>query len=61
MGRLRAMKSASDTPKIILTVVGLAIYAAGTYAVVEAAGGTDVSGAHGNTPNATVPGPPASK
>ena len=55
------MKSASDTPKIILTVVGLAIYAAGTYAVVEAAGGTDVSGAHGNTPNATVPGPPASK
>ena len=55
------MKSTSDAPKILLTVLGLAIYAVGTYAVVEAAGGTEVSSHYGNTPNATVPGPPAQK
>lgn len=55
------MKSKSDTPKIILTVVGLAIYAVGTYVVVQVAGGTEVSSHYGNTPNATVPGPPADK
>lgn len=52
------MESKSNVPKIILTVVGLAIYAVGTYAVVEVAGGTHVSSADSNTPNATIPGPP---
>ena len=52
------MERKSNVPKIVLTVAGLAFYAIGTYVVVEVAGGTHVSSADSNTPNATVPGPP---
>ena len=66
VGRLRDMDSKrregkSNVPLYITTVLGLLIYAVGTYAVVEVAGGTDVSSEHGNTPNAVAPGPPADK
>lgn len=58
MGRLPSMERKSNVPMIVLTVAGLAFYAVGTYVVVEVAGGTHVSSADSNTPNATVPGPP---
>lgn len=56
-----AGKRRSNTPLYLAALIGLAVYAVGTYAVVEVAGGTDVSSGHGNTPNAVVPGPPADR
>ncbi|MCW2599753.1 MAG: hypothetical protein JWM02_1582 [Frankiales bacterium] len=54
-------ESKSNLMPIVASIAGLAIYAVGTYVVVEAAGGTQVSSDYSNTPNGTVPGPPAFK
>jgi hypothetical protein len=55
------MERKSNLPMIVLSVIGLLIYTFGTYIVVDLAGGTKVSPDYSNTPNATVPGPPAFK
>ena len=54
-------KQKSNVPLIVMTAVGLAIYAAATYVVVDQAGGVGVHSDDSNTPNAVVPGPPAFK
>ena len=51
-------KSKSNVPMIVMTLLGLAIYATGTYIVVDQAGGVGVHSDDSNTPNAVVPGPP---
>lgn len=51
----------SNHKAIAASIIGLVIYAVGTYVVVEVAGGTHLSSNDSNTPNATVPGPPAFK
>ena len=56
-----APKSKSNAPLIVGTLVSLAAFSVVTFAVVEQAGGTDVSPDYSNTPNAVVPGPPAFK
>jgi hypothetical protein len=55
------MERKSNVPMYVLTAVGLAIYAATTYIVVDQAGGVGVHSDDSNTPNAIVPGPPAAK
>ena len=44
---------------ILLTAFALLVFAVITFAAVKAAGGTDIAPDYSNTPNATVPGPPA--
>lgn len=56
-----ATTSRSNAGTILLAVVALLLLGVVTFAVVKAAGGTDVSPAYSNTPNAVVPGPPAFK
>lgn len=51
----------SNLVPVLATFLGLAVFAGGTYAVVEAAGGTTVSPSYSNTPNGVTPGPPAFK
>jgi hypothetical protein len=51
----------SNVPLYVMTAVGLAIYAATTWIVVDNAGGVGVHSDDSNTPNAVVPGPPAFK
>lgn len=51
----------SNAPMIVMTLLGLAVYAATTYIVVDQAGGVGVHSNDSNTPNAVVPGPPAFK
>ena len=55
------MERKSNVPMIVMSVVGTLAFAIGTYAVVEAAGGTEFDPGYSNTPNATVPGPPGLK
>lgn len=55
------MERKSNVPMYVLTIVGLAFYAAATYVVVDQAGGVGVHADDSNTPNAVVPGPPAFK
>ena len=45
----------------LLTVLLTFVFAIATYFVVVAAGGTELRPDDSNTPNATVPGPPAFK
>ena len=56
-----ASKSKSNIPMYVLTLVGLVIYAATTWVVVDHAGGVGVHANDSNTPNGVVPGPPAFK
>lgn len=56
-----ATTSRGNTGLILLTTFALLLFAVVTFAVVKAAGGTDLSADYSNTPNATVPGPPAFK
>ncbi|MCU1594648.1 MAG: hypothetical protein JWO12_2040 [Frankiales bacterium] len=56
-----AAKSKSNVPMYVATIIGLAVYAVGTYAVVQTAGGTDVTSTDSNTPNGVTVGPPAFK
>lgn len=51
----------SNVPMYVLTLVGLAIYAATTWVVVDNAGGTGTNSDDSNTPNGVVSGPPAFK
>lgn len=51
----------SNVPLYVATLLGLAIYGAGTYVVTEIAGGTGVHADYSNTPNGVVEGPPAFK
>ncbi|MGZ6793189.1 MAG: hypothetical protein ACXVFV_09570 [Mycobacteriales bacterium] len=51
-------ESKSNLVPFVVTFLGLAIFAGGTYAVVEAAGGTKVDPAYSNTPNGVTPGAP---
>ena len=44
-----------------VTVLLVFVFAIATYFVVVAAGGTEIRPDDSNTPNATVPGPPAFK
>ena len=52
-------ESKSNLMPIVAAILGLAVYAVGTYAVVEVAGGTKISPEESNTPNGVTPGPPA--
>lgn len=52
------MSSKSNVPLYVGTILGLALYAGGTYVVTEVAGGTEVTETESNTPNGVVPGPP---
>jgi hypothetical protein len=54
-------ESKSNLVPIVASILGLVIYAVGTYAVVEVAGGTKISPAESNTPNGVTQGPPAFK
>ena len=45
----------------LVTVLLVFVFAIATYFVVVAAGGTELRPDDSNTPNATVPGPPAFK
>ncbi len=54
-------KKKSDAPMIIGALVGIAVYAAATYVVVEVAGGTEVQTGDSNTPNGVTVGPPSFK
>ena len=56
-----AAKSKSNVPIYLATIIGVIVYGVGTYAVVEAAGGTDVTSTDSNTPNGVTVGPPAYK
>ena len=56
-----ASKPKRDLPMILAAVLGTIAFAVGTYAVVEAAGGTDVEADYSNTPNGVVPGPPEAR
>jgi hypothetical protein len=49
----------SNVPVYVLSLVGLAVYAGGTYVVVDQAGGVGVHSEDSNTPNGVMPGPPA--
>lgn len=51
----------SNVPMYVMTVLGLVIYAATTWVVVDNAGGVGVHSEDSNTPNGVVPGPPAFK
>ena len=51
----------SNVPLYVAALLGLTVYAVGTYVVVEVAGGTEVSSTDSNTPNGVVPGPPAAR
>ena len=51
----------SNAPLYVAALLGLTLYAVGTYVVVEVAGGTEVSSTDSNTPNGVVPGPPAAR
>lgn len=55
------MESKSNLPTIVFGLVGVLVYAAVTYAVVEVAGGADVESSYSNTPNGVTPGPPPFK
>lgn len=54
----RPVTRKSNVPLYLATLLGLAVYAGGTYAVVQAAGGTEIRPEESNTPNHVVPGPP---
>lgn len=56
-----AAKSKSNVPLYLATIIGMLIYAVGTYVAVEAAGGTEVTSTDSNTPNGVTVGPPPFK
>lgn len=51
----------SNTRMILLSMVATVLFGVVTWWAVDAAGGTKVEPGYSNTPNATVPGPPAYK
>ena len=51
----------SNTSMILLATIATLLFGLVTWWVVDAAGGTKVEPGYSNTPNATVPGPPAFK
>lgn len=51
----------SNTGTILIAMVATLLFGFITWWVVTIAGGTKVDPAYSNTPNATVPGPPAFK
>jgi len=51
----------SNTATILVAAVATLLFGATTWWVVDAAGGTKVDPGYSNTPNATIPGPPAFK
>ncbi len=53
--------SKSNVPMYALTVIGLVIYAATTWVVVDNAGGVGTNSDDSNTPNGVVSGPPPFK
>ena len=55
------MERKSNVPMYVMTLVGLAIFAATTYVVVDQAGGVGVHADDSNTPNAVVSGPPVGR
>lgn len=48
----------SSAPMIVGAVLGTLLFAGATYAVVDVAGGTDVSPDYSNTPNGVTPSAP---
>jgi hypothetical protein len=51
----------SNTSMILLATIAMLVFGVVTWWVVDVAGGTKVESSYSNTPNATVPGPPAFK
>jgi len=51
-------ESKSNLVPIVASILGLAVFTVGTYAVVEVAGGTKISPSYSNTPNGVTPGAP---
>jgi hypothetical protein len=51
-------ESKSNLVPIVATILGLAVYAVGTYVVVEVAGGTKIEPSYSNTPNGVTAGAP---
>ena len=49
----------SNTMTILVAMIATLLFGGITLWVVERAGGTKVEPSYSNTPNATVPGPPA--
>jgi hypothetical protein len=61
MARSGTTAGKSNTGVILAAVLGVVVYAVGTYVAVEAAGGTKIEPSYGNTPNGVTVGPPGFK
>ncbi len=61
MATSRTSTSKSNTGVILAAVLGVVVYAVGTYVAVEAAGGTKIEPSYSNTPNGVTVGPPGFK
>ena len=61
MAGASSTKSKSNLSTYIAALMGLAIYAGGTYVVVDLAGGAAVETNDSNTPNGVTVGPPSYK
>lgn len=51
----------SSTGLILVSTVAMLLFGVVTWWATDTAGGTKVDPAYSNTPNATIPGPPAFK
>jgi hypothetical protein len=58
MERKSNVEHKSNVPLYVVSLLGLAIFTATTYVVVDQAGGVGVHPDDSNTPNFIVPGPP---
>ena len=61
MATSRTTTSKSNTGVILAVVLGVVVYAVGTYVAVEAAGGTKIEPSYSDTPNGVTVGPPGFK
>ncbi len=61
MATSRTTTSKSNTGVILAAVLGVVVYAVGTYVAVEAAGGTKIEPSYSDTPNGVTVGPPGFK
>lgn len=61
MARSGTTAGKTNTGVILAAVLGVVVYAVGTYVAVEAAGGTKIEPSYSNTPNGVTVGPPAFK
>ncbi len=61
MATSRTTANKGNTGVILAAVLGIVVYAVGTFVAVEAAGGTKIEPTYSNTPNGVTVGAPGFK